>query len=347
MKNEIEALKAKVAHLQAFADVQRHRYEVAIDYLREKGIVQGYDDGSYKPDNTINRAEFMKIVMGEKYGDELTAEQVDCFNDVDKEWYAAYICLGKSKGIINGYDNGEFRPGQHISFVEAAKILANVYGLDLGEEGFNWYEKYVHAFQTNGYIPSTIAELSKPITRAEMAELIWRIKEQKRTQDSINLISEPIKVNEGDFAGWQVYNGSDFKFFHPGWYEGEKWGRVILSEELDYIQNLHVQNYMAVDTYMNIYDVSGTNLATDVWFEHPLVSSTEVNINGVEGLKRHFRAPRGTVVNGRTTGENENILVYSFPVNGRVVVLQYFNAHGTENKDVEIFEKIASSFSLK
>ncbi len=347
LKEEIATLRAEVAHLKAFVDSQQHKYSTAIDYLREKGIVQGYDDGSYKPDITINRAEFMKIVMGEKYGDELAATMADCFNDVGKEWYAAYVCLGKTKGIINGYDNGEFRPGQNISFVEAAKILANVYDLEMGDEGSNWYEKYVHALQTNGYIPSSVAELSKPITRAEMAELIWRIKEQKKAQDSIELISEPIDVNEGDFAGWQIYNGADFKFFHPGWYEGEKWGRVILSEELDYIQNLHVQNYMAVDTYMNVYDVSGTNLATDVWFEHPLSSSTEVSINGVKGLKRHFRAARGTVVNGRTTGENENILVYSFLVNGRTVVIMYFNAHGTENKDVEVFEKIASSFGLK
>lgn len=347
LKDEIAALKAKVAQLEAFVDIQQHQYSVAIDYLREKGIVQGYDDGSYKPDITINRAEFMKIIMGEKYGNELTADQVDCFNDVGKEWYAAYICLGKTKGIIHGYDNGEFRPGQYISFVEAAKILANVYALDLGDEGLNWYEKYVYALQNDGYIPSTIAELSKPITRAEMAELIWRIKEQKKAQNSINLISEPIKVNEGDFAGWQVYDGSDFTFFHPGWYQGEKWGWDILSEEKDYIDNLHVQDYMAVDTYVAIYDVSGSNLHTNVWFDHPLVSAQELNINGITALKRHFRAPRGSVVNGRTTGENENITVYTYLVNGRVVVLQYFNAHGTENKDVEIFEKIASSFSLK
>ena len=347
LKAEIAALKAKVAQLEDFVDVQKHKYETAIDYLREKGIVQGYDDGSYKPDITINRAEFMKIVMGEKYGEELTADQADCFEDVGKEWYAPYVCLGKTKGVVSGYGNGYFKPGDHISFVEAAKILANVYGLDLGDEGSHWYEKYVHALQSDGYIPSSIGELSKPITRAEMAELIWRIKEQVKDQAHAELILEPIKVNEGDFAGWQVYDGDDFQFFHPGWYQGEKWGRVILSEEKDYIDNLHVQNYMAVDTYMNVYDVSGSDLATDVWFEHPLVSSAEVTINGVKGLRRHFRAPRGTMVNGRTTGENENILVYSFPVNGRVVVLQYFNAHGTENKDVEVFEKIASSFSLK
>ncbi|MBN2306964.1 S-layer homology domain-containing protein, partial [Candidatus Peregrinibacteria bacterium] len=89
LKDEITALKARVAQLEAFIDIQQHKYETAINYLREQGIVQGYDDGSYKPDSTINRAEFMKIVMGEKYSDELSTAFVDCFNDVGKDWYAA------------------------------------------------------------------------------------------------------------------------------------------------------------------------------------------------------------------------------------------------------------------
>ena len=347
LKDEIGRLRARVAQLEAFVDVQQHRYAAAIDYLREKGIVQGYDDGTYKPDNTINRAEFMKIVMGEKYSDELSSDLADCFDDVGKDWYAAYVCLAKNKGVISGYPDGEFRPAQNISFVEAAKILANVYGLDLGEDGSNWYEKYVEALQENGYIPDSVNALSKPITRAEMAELIWRIKEQVKDQAHAQLISVPVKIDEGAYAGWQVYEGSDFKFYHPGWYQGQKWGWDILSEEADYIDNLNVQNYMDVDTYLAVYDVSGTDLATDVWFEHPLVSSSETTINGLPVLIRHYRAPSGTVVNGRTTGENENIYVYSYLVNGRVVVLQYFNAHGTENKDLAVFEKIANSFSLK
>jgi len=347
LKKEIAALKEKVAQLETFIDVQQHKYETAIDYLREKGIVQGYDDGSYKPNNTINRAEFMKIVMGEKYGTELTSEQVDCFNDVGKDWYAAYVCLGKNKGIISGYDDGSFKPGSQISFVEAAKILSNVYGLDLGDDGYNWYEKYVRALQSDGYIPSSVGSLSKPITRAEMAELIWRIKEQKKQQDSIKLLSEPVIIEEGMYEGWTTYEGSDFRFLHPGWYQGEKWGRVLLTEELDFYQNLNTPNYLAVDSYVSVYDVAGTDLNTSIWAEHPLVSSQPFTINGVTALKRHFRAPRGTVVNGRTTGENENITVYSYLVNGHVTVLEYFNAFGTENKNVEVFDKIASSFGLK
>ena len=101
---------------------------------------------------------------------------------------------------------------------------------------------------------------------------------------------------------------------------------------------------MAVDSYLSVYTVGGSDLNTTVWFDHPLVSSQELTINGVTALKRHYRAPRGTVVNGRTTGENENITVYTYRIDGKVAVLQYFNAYGSENYNVETFYQIAESF---
>lgn len=185
---QIKELKKQVRELRkAFKDVVQHRFLTAIDYLREQGIVEGYEDGSFKPDNKINRAEFMKIVM-EKYYEDMTGEARDCFDDVVEEWFAPYVCLGKIKGIIHGYSDGHFQPGKNISFVEAAKILVNVYGLELGEEGDDWYESFVLALQENNYIPDTIESLDQPITRAEMAELIWRIKEGMKDQADADLL---------------------------------------------------------------------------------------------------------------------------------------------------------------
>ncbi|MCK5139650.1 MAG: hypothetical protein KAQ85_07405, partial [Thermodesulfovibrionia bacterium] len=88
----------------------------------------------------------------------------------------------------------------------------------------------------------------------------------------------------------------------------------------------------------------GSDLNTSVWFAHPFVSSQELTINGIPALKRHYRAPRGTVVNDRTTGENENITVYTYRLDGKVAVLQYFNAFGTDNYNVEKFYEIAETF---
>jgi len=331
------------AYTGEFTDVSTNAYADAIDYLKDKAIVSGYADGTFKPDNPINRAEFMKIVMGAKFSADLSAgvEQY-CFFDVHDAWYAPYVCLGKIKGIVGGYPDGTFKPAQYISFVEAAKILAETYGLEITSGGV-WYEGYVKALQEDNYIPSTVGTLTKNITRAEMAELIWRIKEQKKDQASTTLISAPVTVTGGEYSGWATYYGDGFSFNHPNWYQGVKWGWDLLTDEKDFIDNINVPNYMAVDSYLSVYTASGSDLNTTVWFDHPLVSSQELTINGVPALKRHYRAPRGTVVNGRTTGENENITIYTYRIDGKVAVLQYFNAYGTENYNVETFYQIAES----
>lgn len=329
-------------------DSKNHVYNSAISYLKNNKIIEGYDDGTFRPDNKINRAEFMKIIITAKYNQDYIDinSKNSCFNDVRTQWFAPYVCIAKNKNIVSGYSNGYFKPSQNISFVEAAKILSEVYGLEV-IKGNNWYEGYVKTLQDNNYIPSTVGILNKKITRGEMAELIWRIKEKKKDQSSVDLIQDPVIINTGDYEGWSQYIKNGYTFLHPNWYQGSKWGSDILTEELDFYQNLNTQNYMAVDTYLRTYTINGSDLNTPVWFEYQLVSSNKMTINGIEAFKRHYRASRGTVVNGRTTSENENITIYTYQLDGKVAVLHYFNAHGSENKDVEIFYKIAESFKTQ
>jgi hypothetical protein len=344
----VDAKKAAIdAKAEAFADAKKHKYNEAIDYLREQNVVEGYDDGTFKPDRTINRAEFMKIIIAAKFSQEYISLSMagNCFSDVkSNQWFAPYICMAKNEGIVSGYPDGTFGPAKEISFVEAAKILAEVYNLDF-TAGDSWYEGYVKALQDNNYIPDSVSALTKKITRAEMAELIWRIKMQKKQQSHATLLGE--SVDSGAIEGWATYYGDGFTVQHPNWHQGSKWGRDLLTDEKDFIDNINTPNYMEVDSYINIYTVSGSDLNTKVSFAHPLVSSEELVINGVKALKRHYRAPRGTVVNGRTTGENENITVYTYALDGKVAVLQYFNAYGSENYNVETFYKIAESFKLR
>lgn len=163
-----------VAQADSFVDVDHsHPYGNAIDYVKEQGIVKGYPDGTYKPDKTINRAEFTKIIIGATFPGEASGE--NCFSDVQAEWFAAYVCLAQSKGIIGGYADGTFKPDQNISFVEAAKIIVGAFGHTV-ESDEVWYKPFVMSLESKKSIPRSIASFEHQITRGEMAEIIHRLK---------------------------------------------------------------------------------------------------------------------------------------------------------------------------
>jgi hypothetical protein len=166
-----------------FPDVpQNHPAYEAVRYLQVNGIVGGYPDGTFKPDNLVNRAEFTKILV------EAIAEQVvieTClkdnprlFTDVDNnEWYGRYVCTAKRYGMAYGNPDGTYRPNDPIIFVEAATLLARNFELDTQKppEGL-WYKPFVEALERKNAIPLSIAHFEQQITRGEMADMMYRIK---------------------------------------------------------------------------------------------------------------------------------------------------------------------------
>lgn len=157
----------------SFSDLSSsHANYDAIEYLRVNNVVKGYADGTFRPDLTINRAEFLKIVM-EASGRELGGQ--NCYPDVRDEWFAKYVCKAKELGFVKGYSDGKFRPGQEINFAEASKIIVNILGLSVGAGTEIWYQGYVEALDAEDAIPATIPAFDHKITRGDMAEMIWRI----------------------------------------------------------------------------------------------------------------------------------------------------------------------------
>ena len=112
------------------SDFSGHWAEKDIAALMEKGLISGYPDGSFKPDNPVTRAEFLKIllsVLGKVpiYG-------VDSrFSDVGQEdWYFGYVMAAVSAGIVSGYPDGTFKPNVQVTREEAAKIVVKAKGID-------------------------------------------------------------------------------------------------------------------------------------------------------------------------------------------------------------------------
>ena len=140
----------------AFSDVSTSTsYKTAIEALQTKGVIEGYADGTFKPASTINRAEFLKIVLESQ--DRTSIDGSNCFPDVRDEWYAKYVCTAKEEGVIEGYPDGLYKPDQNINFVEATKILSLAYKQPIQAFSPDWYEPYVRAIESSKAIPPSIS----------------------------------------------------------------------------------------------------------------------------------------------------------------------------------------------
>lgn len=166
-----------------FADVEgNHPHALAITYLKSKGVIKGYDDGSFKPDELITRGEVMKLVVGALHIYPHHVSYRHCFNDVGDEWFAPFVCYSKERGWVSGSEDNKFYPGRNITGAEFLKIVIHAYkviGLEDQKEGAPWFEEYVNLAEEKGWINSfggasgfdPMAEL----TRAELAELLFII----------------------------------------------------------------------------------------------------------------------------------------------------------------------------
>ncbi|BAU29821.1 putative repeat protein (TIGR02543 family) [Aneurinibacillus soli] len=111
-----------------FSDISGHWSEANIKQAVSSGIVSGYPDGTFKPNSTVTRAEFAVMLMNtlkpQGEGAVLT------FTDTAKidAWAQKAVAQAVQAGIINGYEDGTFRPDAEITRPEMAAMIANTLG---------------------------------------------------------------------------------------------------------------------------------------------------------------------------------------------------------------------------
>ena len=111
-----------------FEDVADTDYEKAIEMLVALGIVDGYEDGTYRPERVVTRAEMAKLmVVALGYSDLVTGSKSN-FSDTQGHWADAYIALAAGKGIVIGDGDGRFRPDSTVSYDEAITMLVRGLG---------------------------------------------------------------------------------------------------------------------------------------------------------------------------------------------------------------------------
>ena len=110
-----------------FEDVEGD-YENAINTLVALGVVTGYEDGTYRPERVVTRAEMAKLIveiLG--YGD-LVAGSKSNFTDTQGHWADPWIALAAGRGLVIGTGDGKFTPDRTVSYDEAITMIVRALG---------------------------------------------------------------------------------------------------------------------------------------------------------------------------------------------------------------------------
>ncbi len=170
----------------SFVDIGGVESRAGIEWLQERGVVQGYSDGTYQPNRDISRAEFLKIVLGSV--DESSSPIIKCtktelkniqntFKDVNEnDWFAQTICNAYKSGIIQGYEDKTFRPHQIISRAEGSKIVVLANQKEIPSAKGEWFTPFLSVMKDEKVVsPDFLNAPHKNLTRGEMADLSYRM----------------------------------------------------------------------------------------------------------------------------------------------------------------------------
>ena len=150
-----------------------------VDTLVSLGVINGYTDGSFKPNDTVTRAEMAKMIYVLRTGNsDASAYNNDktSFTDVNGHWAAGFIKYCQSVGIIAGQSATKFAPDQTVTAQEAAKMLLVTLGYDAqkaGLVGINWASKTNALADENGLLDDVNTSFTGPCPRQYAAQLIY------------------------------------------------------------------------------------------------------------------------------------------------------------------------------
>lgn len=197
-----------------FEDVPgTHPNYFAIHELKNTAVIQGYPDNTFHPDEKVTRAEAIALVL------KITARQTSItkepnFKDVSKdEWFFGYIEQGFALGIIKGYPDGNFGPMNNVKLSEATVMALKGFQIPVSQpiDG-QWYSGALFYGEQKNILDVDGGGKIVPeheMTRAEMAEILFRMKKVKET-------SRPYDYS----VAWQIFSHPDnyFEIKYPrGW----------------------------------------------------------------------------------------------------------------------------------
>ena len=176
-----------------------------VDTLVSLGVINGYTDGSFKPNDTVTRAEMAKMIYVLRTGNSDASAYNDdysTFADIKGHWARGYVKYCQSLGIIAGQSATKFAPDQTVTAQEAAKMLLVTLGYDAtkaGLVGTTWAAKTNALADENGLLEDVNTSFTAACPRQYAAQLMY------------NAIDTPTVVWRDDAYTKYNYDGKENK----------------------------------------------------------------------------------------------------------------------------------------
>ena len=182
---------SSVQAAEQFPDVHSdYIYSQAIQFLKDRGVVNGFPDGTFGPERLITRAELLKIALeGAKVDTSNYASKSSPFPDLsDDHSLRRYVIYAYEKHIVSGYPDGTYRPNQPTTRGEAIKMLLNINETELSPITTAFYRdtaldnplaSFVYEAREQKIIPykynADNAGIDEQIIRGEVGEMMYRL----------------------------------------------------------------------------------------------------------------------------------------------------------------------------
>ena len=149
----------------------------AVDILSGLKILTGFEDGTFKPEDTVTRAQMAAIIcrtLG--YEDQAQSSMgATVFNDVPaSHWAAGYINVAQAQGIINGYGDGNFGPEDLVTYEQAVKMIVSALGYDVAAQRKGGYPTgYLAIASAEGITKKANGRVGDAAARGTIAVLVY------------------------------------------------------------------------------------------------------------------------------------------------------------------------------
>ncbi|MEK7528482.1 MAG: S-layer homology domain-containing protein, partial [Patescibacteria group bacterium] len=280
---------------------------LAISALYNSGIIQGFPDGTFKPNKLLGRAEFSTILAKAKGIDVTTTKNKKCFLDVKPDdWFRPYVCTLKAQKIINGYPDITFRPGNDIKRGELTQLIcasekwqtteqANLPYSDIPSDAY--YKNCVAFAKSEGFFDNILDNNAsiflpgKPVTRAEAAQFIHNAIPSVTTKSLSDMSSDNTNDEENTTASDNTVTSVAPFTPHPAeQVRGSVFEKISLSGDFPntFYKNevYYFQGEILTDGYSDIFafiidsaqkTTTYTGTVTDRHFSIPVVFHTPGN----------------------------------------------------------------------